>query len=209
MQTANLQRPQPPAELFNVKSPPFMPAPELEAWMRKTFLDEESPLWNPEHSHLKRAKLGVLWSGVPLSVRGARAAAFASFPDGMGSKFDRQLREMQMSAFFGKMPDFLLVFDARIAVESSDRTFCRRANHELTHCGHKKDKFGVPLYNKKPFRPKFYLRPHDREVFDSDIRLFGARAALGDAVDVILRAERMPEFSDDEIAMMCGTCAVR
>jgi hypothetical protein len=108
---------------------------------------------------------------------------------------------------FRREPDFVLVFNADCAMEESDRGFCLLANHELTHCGQAM-KYDCPDF-KKDGSPKFAMRPHDRELFDSDIRLFGTRAVFGDETQMVIDSASQPEFSDIDIAAACGTCAMR
>lgn len=177
--------------------------------MRYTFLRQESPLYNVEHDHLNSALLGVLWTNVDLIIRGSKKDAITMLPVGMGSCVDRALRSVQMLAWFGTMPDFLIIFNAFSAIGSSDRQFCRLSDHELTHCGQKM-KDGFPDFDKETCKPKFAMRPHDRELFDSEIRRWGARSVLGNTtVDIIRAVEEEPEIPDIDIAQMCGTCALR
>ncbi|MBY0431869.1 MAG: hypothetical protein K2Q10_11770, partial [Rhodospirillales bacterium] len=45
-------RPRPPESLLQPGGPVFLPAPEVEAWLRGVFLARAGSLFNEEHSHL-------------------------------------------------------------------------------------------------------------------------------------------------------------
>lgn len=60
---ANLQRPFPPAELYE-PGDTFLPAPEVAEWFRRAIIHKKGPIHNPEHSHLENAVIGVLWTNV-------------------------------------------------------------------------------------------------------------------------------------------------
>jgi hypothetical protein len=51
-------------DLENFEGPTFVPAPELETWLRSTFIDEGAPLRNDDHFHLRFAHIGVLWTSI-------------------------------------------------------------------------------------------------------------------------------------------------
>lgn len=64
---SRLKRPTPPPamiDLENFEGPTFVPAPELETWLRSTFIDEGAPLRNDDHFHLRFAHIGVLWTSI-------------------------------------------------------------------------------------------------------------------------------------------------
>lgn len=42
-------RPQPPATIFELGSPSFVPSSDLEGWARDTFIDPDATLVNEEH----------------------------------------------------------------------------------------------------------------------------------------------------------------
>jgi hypothetical protein len=71
------------------------------------------------------------------------------------------------------VPDFLIVLDRNFwfgATPIQREILCY---HELTHCIHKKDVFGDPLYDEND-RPRWGLRGHDVEEFTSVVRRYGA-----------------------------------
>ena len=53
---SRLKRLMPPADMLDPDStvtPTFVPALELETWLRATFIDEGAPLQNEDHFHLR------------------------------------------------------------------------------------------------------------------------------------------------------------
>lgn len=206
IQETQLVRPMPPDILFG-ETEIFVPAPELDLWMRRVLIEQSSPLYNPEHEHLNSAELGILWTNAELKIRGQKKAAVAMLPKAFGSKLDKSLRNFLWRMFFRVEPHFVIIFDALEAAGASDRGFCCLSDHELTHCGQKM-KYDCPDFNKDG-SPKFEMRPHDRELFDSELRRWGARSVFGDQTEMLIKSATEPEMPDIDIAAMCGTCAMR
>lgn len=201
-----MDRPQPPAELFDDLHGSFVPAPEVAAWLRKAFLDEESPLYNPEHLHLSAAHIGVLWTTVPNSRHMHAIVGTAEIPFPQGGAWQKKRALYQLRQWFGAVPDFLLTLSAEYAAGASDVGFCALVEHELYHCGHRRDLFGIPMFTKEG-RPKFGIRGHDVEEFVGIVRRYGAKAGAGDTAAFVAAARRKPEIAPAEIARLCGTCA--
>jgi hypothetical protein len=77
---SRLKRPMPPAAMLDpggFDAPTFVPTPELETWMRTTFIDEGAPLQNEDHLHLRYAQIGVLWTSIENSRNGRRVVGQA------------------------------------------------------------------------------------------------------------------------------------
>lgn len=203
------ERPVPPRELLEAVEGQFVPAPDVEKFLRQMFVHMEgAPFYDERHAHLNCASIGVLWTNNELKINGSRKAAIAFMPKNKGmSRLDKDIWSYLMRSWFEVVPDFAIIFDALIAAAASDREFLLTGGHELTHCG-QETKYGVPQFHQNRL-PKFAMRPHDHELFTSDLR-FGARTVLGkEAVDSILRSElEGPEISDEYIRNMCGTCAL-
>jgi hypothetical protein len=58
----------------------FVPASDVVAWIRATFLDEASPLYNPDHAHIVHAILGVVWTNVAYVRQGRTVLGTAEMP---------------------------------------------------------------------------------------------------------------------------------
>jgi hypothetical protein len=201
-------RPRPPEILIDeeyVGIVYMLPAPELDAWIRKTFLDDSSPLYNEEHIHLTRADFRSMWTNVP-NVKGQmRVAATAEMPFMRGSAWSKARQEVQMQEWFGGIPTFLLTFDAVLAVEADDLQFTARVEHELYHCAHARDEFGAPKFNDAG-QPKFTMKGHDVEEHTGIMRRYGPHGCAGDTIAFLEAAQRMPEIGEVEILGVCGTC---
>lgn len=205
----SLQRPLPPVELFETESavPVFLPAPDLEAWLRDTFVAEDGPLHNPEHMHLQVASIGVLWTNAKNTRNGRRVVGQAEHrpPGGSMGKWARARAAAQLWGWFGRQLDFLLTFDAHFARDCSDAAFCALVEHELMHCGQANDEYGMPRFSEESGTPIFCLRGHDVEEFVSIVRRYGAQAARVD--ELVEAALEGPTVALAAIGAACGTCS--
>lgn len=182
----------------------FVPAPDLLDWIRATFLDEGSKLYNPDHVHLRDADLGVLWTNCDNSrqMRAVIGQAELMPPMAMG-KWQRARAVQQIEDWFDGMPDFLLTFSAPAAAGMDDPSFCALVEHELYHCGTKLDEFGMPKF-KQDGTPAFAMRGHDVEEFVGVVARYGAEAAGVSAM--VDAAKAGPTIGRASIAGVCGTC---
>jgi hypothetical protein len=199
-------RPLPPEELLNdlEQIDRFEPAPDLRNWVRMTFLNEDSKLFNSEHGHLRDATLGFLWTNCDNSrnMRTVIGQAELMPPMAMG-KWQRARACQQVEEWFGSMPDFLLTFSAVAAAMMDDASFCALVEHELYHCAQKADEHGMPKF-KQDGTPSFCIRGHDVEEFVGVVARYGAEAAGVSAM--IDAAQRAPLIGRASIAGACGTC---
>lgn len=200
-----MERPYPPEEILTeLVDELFVPAPDVEQWLRATFIEESGPLANPDHAHLREAKIGVLWTNCAnaRAMRQVVGQAELMPPMAMG-KWQRARACQQIVEWFGDMPDFLLTFEAMTASTMDDPSFCALVEHELYHCAQKLDKFGMPSF-KQDGSPSFAIRGHDVEEFVGVVARYGAEAA---AVSEMVRAAgRGPTVGRAAIAGACGTC---
>lgn len=74
---------------------------------------------------------------------------------------------------FNRDPDFLIVLDKAYWVEATPRLREILVYHELSHCIHKRDRFGDKLFDSDE-RPVWTLRGHDVEEFTAVVRRYGA-----------------------------------
>jgi len=206
-----LGRPFPPGALLESLAVEFEPDEALANWIVATFIDAGSPLYNPEHDHLAGARIGALWTNVE-NVRGQRriaAMAEKPMPPATGGKWARARWEHQVVGWFGEIPDFILTFDAMLAVEAPDLSWCCLCEHELHHCGQACDEYGAPKFHsaKAGGGPIFAIVGHDVEVHIADVRRYGIAGAPGRVADLIAAASLPPEIGAADCAMVCGTCA--
>jgi hypothetical protein len=206
---SRLKRPAPPAAMLDPESfdaPTFAPAPELETWLRSTFIEEGAPLRNDDHFHLRFAHIGVLWTLVENARHGRRVVGQAERgePAAMG-KWARARAELQIAQWFGDIPDFILTFDASYASNCSDAQWCAIVEHELSHCGVERDMYGAPKFKKSTGLPSFTLVAHDVEEFVGVVGRYGAAAA---GVQAMIEAAALgPTIAAADIDFACGNCA--
>jgi hypothetical protein len=205
-----LDRPRPPEDMVDVldgglSGLPVRPAPELEAWMRATFIDDDAALANEDHAHLQSARLGVMWCSVDNARNMNSVVGQAELPQFQGGRWSKARQVQQIVGWFGEMPDFLITFHAPYAAECSDAAFCSLVEHELYHCGQERDENGAPKF-KKDGSPKFGIRGHDVEEFVGVVARYGVGAAAGQTAALVEAAGRAPLICTSEIAGACGTC---
>ncbi len=201
-------RPYPPEDLTTFSeiemADRFIPAPDVLDWLRDTFLDVGSELFNADHAHLRDAKLGILWTNCDNSrnMRSVIGQAELMPPMAMG-KWQRARAMQQVEEWFGGMPDFLITFSAPAAHGMDDASFCALVEHELYHCAQKMDEFGMPKF-KQDGTPSFAIRGHDVEEFVGVVARYGAIdpgvAAMAEV------AKHKPLIGAASIAGACGTC---
>ncbi|MGV7034858.1 putative metallopeptidase [Methylobacterium symbioticum] len=205
-----LTRPRPPERLLGQDGAdtaiPFEPAPDLEAWARATFIDEDAVLLNEEHAHLREATLGFLWTSVSNARGGNSVVGQAEIPSIQGGKWARARFFQQVEGWFGIVPDFLITLDAGFADQADDATFCSLVEHELYHCAQAKDRWGAPRFSKATGLPIFTMRGHDVEEFVGIVARYGVGAAAGQTAALVEAAGRAPIVCSADIAGVCGTC---
>jgi hypothetical protein len=112
----------------------------------------------------------------------------------------------QVQEWFRMEPDFILTFFAPYMMGASEANQLSTFDHELYHCGQKKDLFALPRFSKKDGKPIFGIRGHDVEEFIGIYRRYGYTAGAGDSIALVEAAQREPEIAKAEIIGVCGTC---
>lgn len=184
----------------------FLPSPELEEWARRTFLDDNSPLHNPDHAHLLEAHIGYLWTNVPNVTKMRGVAGQAEIPNFRGGKWQSKRQEMQMQEWFGAKPDFIITLDAAYCNQASDTDFCALVEHELYHCAQRLDEFGEPMFNALTERPIYAMRGHDVEEFVGIVQRYGI-ASVANGQAFMDAATKQPEIAAAAASSVCGNCA--
>ena len=189
----------------------FVPAPELEAWLRETFVSgiRSSPLANPDHGHLALATIGVLWTNEKHTSKGRAILGTAEIFAPKGNAWQNARQEQQLREWFGELPNFILTISAPYAATADDASFCALIEHELYHCAQALDQYGAPKFDRNGC-PAWTIRGHDVEQFVGVVRRYGARAAgVERLVAAAKLADEKPVVRATEIAGACGTCLAR
>lgn len=197
--------PVPPPELSRPGLPAFAPAPELEAWVRATIINDAGALYNREHRHLQYAEIGMLWTNVRYEKRQRHIVGEARIGQPTGSNaWSKALRERQLRQWFGQVPDFVITLDAVWFARADAAYRLAVIEHELEHCSQATDDYGAPRFGRDG-RPRFAIKGHDLEIFVSQVRRYGAyNEALRELRGVL---ERGPTLDIGMIEALCGTCS--
>lgn len=172
-----MDRPIPPTSVIETTAEPvFVPAPEIIDWTTRLFIESGADLYNEDHKHLNFATLGALWTNVPNGRAGRRIIGQAEMGLPPVAKWMRGRIEMQLLGWFGRVPDFVMTFDAGYCAECSDAQFMALVEHELYHCGQERDEFGSLKFRKSGM-PAFAMRGHDVQEFVGVVRRYGVDAA--------------------------------
>lgn len=202
MQTS-AQLPRPGADLLGTVDARFVPAPEIGAWVRNTFLDYESPLCNEDHAHLVDAYIGFLWTNVTNSSKGQTVLGTCQLGKPTGMPWPKGQQEQQRREWFGRIPDFVIILDAEYFARCSEAEACALVEHELYHAGRAYDQWGEPRFTEDG-DPVWKINPHDIEEFAGVIERYGAEPTH---TKRIKRAfENGPTIADVAIRSMCGIC---
>jgi Putative phage metallopeptidase len=201
-------RPAPPEELLDDDAPGFLfdAATAVEQWIRHTFLNEDSPLFNPDHEHLQDAVIGVLWTNCPNSRGGKMIAGTAERGGGgQGGKWQKARATLQLYEWFGGVPTFLITLDSLYSAHANDASFMALVEHEMYHCAHKRDEFDDPAYDDDGL-PVFTLSGHDAEEFVGVVRRYGVGAAARGVAELVKAASLPASVAIADITAVCGTC---
>lgn len=202
-----MDRPRPPESIFDIEhGDQFIAAPQIIDWARSTFINEGATLGNPEHSHLQHAHIGALWTNVANSKNGRSIVGQCELGDPMAmGKWAKAKARIQVEQWFGRIPDFILTFDAAYAEQCSDLEWCALVEHELLHAAQDIDAFGAPKFNASTGRPCFGIRSHDVQEFTSIVRRYGADAAH--VREFVEAAQSRPLIGNAAVSHACGVCA--
>jgi hypothetical protein len=184
-----------------------MVAGDLRDWIVGTFVDDDGELTNPDHAHLAEADIGVLWTNCAnaKNMRAVIGLAELMPPMAMG-KWQRARALQQIEEWFGEVPDFLITISAPDAAAMDDASFCALIEHELYHCAHARDMYGMPKFTKEG-RPVFAMRGHDVEEFVGVVARYGVTDHQVQAM--VDAANRRPTVALADIRGACGTCALK
>lgn len=197
--------PSPPAELRTSLYPIFRPAHDLRDWARETFLEEGSPLHNPDHRHLLMADVLFVWSSGGFKSKGRYVAGTAQLgtQQGGGPGKKEYLESFYREWNGGRLPDFIITICAPFVIEADPASICALIDHEYYHCGQVVNEFGISQYRQSDGLPKFALVGHDIEEFVGVVRRFGD---LGNPNMIALREALNREPSIERAKVVAAVC---
>ncbi|WP_446903011.1 putative metallopeptidase [Burkholderia sp. YIM B11467] len=203
-------RPMAPGEMFADESMTtrIMPARDVSDWVYESIFRDGAPLHNDDHRHLWNADIAYLWAAVDYTKQMRRVVGQCEEVMIRAGGWQKARQEQQFYEWFGRVPDFLITFDAMYARECSDLQWCALVEHELYHIGQRDDGFGAPAFTKDGM-PKLGIRGHDVEEFVGIVRRYGIDAGAGDSAKFVAAAQKAPEIGRINIAHACGTCMLR
>jgi hypothetical protein len=183
----------------------FRPAPEVLAWMRATLLDEEGPLYNEEHAHLREADLEVIWASTSFQKAQRMVVGTAEEVAMRAGGWQRARMEEPFLRWFGRVPSFLITLAADYCAECSDADWCALVEHELYHIAQARDEFGNPRFTQQGV-PVLAIRGHDVEEFVGVVRRYGTGSPESATSRLVEAANLRPAMNGAQISHACGTC---
>lgn len=186
----------------------LVPAPELRDWMVKTFIEEDGPLFNPDHKHLLFARFECLWAATSFAKQTRNVVGQAEEVAFRVSGFQRWRQEQQLEEWFGAVPDYLITVAGDYAAQANEAEYCAVLEHELYHIGQKRDAFGELEFDKEGL-PKLQIRGHDVEEFVGVVKRYGPGHQDGMLAQLVQAANARPDLSRIRISQACGTCLLR
>lgn len=204
---ADLERPIPDDDVsegaFTANDRIFRAAPEVQEWLFESFINDDAPLCNHDHWHLRLAHIGVLWTNIEAKRNQIGIAGMAEKPMPQGNKWAMERQKWQFQRWFAKVPDFIITLSAPYAAQCSNAQFCALVEHELYHCSFERTKFGSPKFTKDG-KPKFAILGHDVEEFVGIVARYGAGNASGATARLVQAAGRAPSVIEAEIEAICS-----
>lgn len=188
----------------------FEPAnAEMWEWVRHTFLDEHSKLYNQDHEHLSSfdaPEISFLWAYSLCEAKDRRVLGQTERMMINVGGWRKGRQELQLIDWFGDVPKYIITLDARACDVMSDIDFCALVEHELYHIGHKRKKETGEFEFDSMGLPRLFLRGHDVEEFHGVVQRYGA---TGDVKKMVELANNGATISKANIAQACGTCLLK
>ena len=199
-------RPRPPEALMEDYPYWYIPDQRIFDFVKVQFLDEKSPLFNPDHAHLAEATVGFIWTNQPNTSKGMFILGAAEQPIFRCGKWQKGRQEQQITEWFGTIPDFLITLNAHYCMECNDTDFMMLLEHELYHCAQAIDNYGMPKFNRDTGMPDFTIRGHDVEEFIGVVARYGTGHPDGNLAKLVSASRGTPLIDGRTIAQCCGTC---
>lgn len=193
----------------------LIPAPEVLAWVKRTFLEIGSPLYNPEHEHISlmidaaeegTGFLTFAWASAPAKNKNSLVLGQCERVAFRAGGWQKARQEQQMREWFGFTPTYLITLDASYCETATDREFCALVDHELCHIGVERDEDGEMVTSNVTGLPKHRLVNHNVEEFFDTVRRWGANSDTKRLANI---ANTAPFVPDAEVERGCGTYVIK
>lgn len=190
---------------------------ELGEWVRTTFLEEGGALANPDHEHLLDADVAFAWTTSDWNRAGGNAviglAELGTYLPGRTGGWVKDRTAQALGGLLGRsggrsLPDFLVTLSAGFATFASHAAFCALVEHELYHCAHATDQYGMPKWTRDGGRV-WGIRRHDVEEFVGVVARYGAEASGPGVAELVAAANAGPTIEAAKIGRGCGVCLLR
>lgn len=183
------------------------PEHRMDEFIHTYILNSNSELYNEDHEHLEDARILWLWCAASNIRKGREVLGMAEIPMFRCGKWQKARQEQQIMEWYGEdiMPDFIITLSAGFFATAPNPAKLAVLEHELYHCAHAIDEFGMPRFNKTTGQPVYTIAGHDVEEFTGVVRRYGADAT--GIRDMVRAANKGPEIAQSTIDGVCGTCA--
>ncbi len=202
-----MERPMPPEEM---REPGFRVEPSLDmvAWARRMFIDAGALFENPDHEHLRKVDLAVMWTNVEYEDGLIPVAGMAEIVNVNGKPWPRAERIDHLCLLHGNIPQARIWLYAPFWAAADDATACAVFEHELYHYAHKKNREGELMFDDYD-RPVLTKREHHVTEFIPVVRRYGLDAVHPNVRLLVEVARCEPLIAAAQIAAACGSCGAR
>lgn len=182
------------------------PAPEVVDWLRRMFIDEGAPMFNPRHSHLQKVDLVAMWTNVEYTEGGVQVVGQAEIVKVSGKPWQRADKVDRLCTLHGNIPQARIWLDAPAWCGGGFWDACSTGEHELGHFAHKVSKEGEKQYDDRD-RPVLTAQAHDVEEHVFIMERYGVGHCAGKSREFVEAALRPPLFAPPTFKARGYACA--
>ena len=196
-----------PPEDLRVPGYQMEPAPEVIDWLRAMFIDEDAPLMNPVHAHLRKADLVAVWTNRLYVEGGVQVVGQAELIRTSGKPWAVVDKVDRLCILHGRIPQARIWLYGPMWVERGFWRACAVGEHELGHLDQKVDREGEKLYeDEKNDRPVLCMKAHDVEENVYVMQRYGVAYCSGKSKEFVEAALRPPLFAPPSFEMTPYAC---
>lgn len=181
------------------------PSMEAAAWIKQTFVLEGGRHYNPEHAHLAKADIVVLFVNREEEDGGMPVVGRAEIIKVAGKPWKQAERLDHLCMLHGNLPQARIWLYGPAWSAGDYWQACSTAEHELYHFA-QLVKEGEPQFDDLE-RPKLVSRAHDLGEFVGVARRYGINRCGGRAIDFVQAALQPPTIAPATFVPTPGVCA--